>query len=53
MTTAAEGDTSVDEREQRIAERLNTLLQLVAILLVVTFVMALKGCVLSPPPFNP
>jgi hypothetical protein len=48
-----EGDTPVDEREQRTAARLNGLLQLVGISLVVTFFMVVKGCVLSPPPFNP
>jgi hypothetical protein len=53
MTTAAEGAIPVDEGEQRTAERLNNLLQLVAVLLVVTFFMALKSCVLSSPPFNP
>jgi hypothetical protein len=53
MTTAAKGAIPVDEREQRTAERLNNLLQLVAVLLVATFFMALKSCVLSSPPFNP
>jgi len=43
----------VDEREQITAKRLNALLQLVAILLVVMFFMVVRGCIFSPPPFNP
>lgn len=51
--TTAEGETPVDEREQRTSERLNNLLQLVGIVLVVMFFMVMRGCILSPPPFNP
>jgi hypothetical protein len=42
----------VDEREHKTAERLNDLLHLVAILMVVTLFIVMKGCILSPPPFN-
>jgi hypothetical protein len=51
--TTAKGETPVDEREHKTAERLNDLLPLVAILMVVTLFIVMKGCILSPPPFNP
>jgi len=35
------------------AKRLNALLQLLAILLLVMFFMVVRGCIFSPPPFNP